>query len=111
MHCGSPSRATVLEVTTEAAQLWLDDQDLPVTPQWLSRRSRYYLFNYIPLDRTVTQIRPGVQLLNDGAAVLYPGSIYEDGHLVYWEISPDEEEDKDLPAHLVPVQPSASDEI
>lgn len=102
MHCGKPSDATVLAVTTQSAQEWLDDQELPDTPQWFSRGARYYLFNFKPLPNTVTDIRPGLQLLNDGTFVIYPGSIHEDGHTVYWEICPDCVEVADLPAWLVP---------
>jgi hypothetical protein len=40
MLCGPGSGATVLEVTTRAAQHRLDDPELPRTPRWLSRRSR-----------------------------------------------------------------------
>jgi hypothetical protein len=102
--CGKLSNATVLQVTTHSAQLWLDEQELPRTPQWLSRRSRYYLFNHVPdgLCDPVTDIRPGVRLLNDGAYAIYPGSIYDDGRLVYWEESPDWAEVADLPQWLVP---------
>jgi hypothetical protein len=104
MLCGTDSGVTVLEVTTHAAQQWLDDQELPRTPHWLSRRSRCYLFNYMPLGQTVTEVRPGLQLLNEGTFVIYPGSMYEDGRLVYWEDSPDEALIPSLPAWLVPPQ-------
>ena len=33
----------------------------------------------------------GLTLLNEGTFVIYPGSIYDDGRLVYWEDSPDED--------------------
>lgn len=102
LHCGRPSDITVLEVTTQAAQLWLDEQDLPRTPHWLSRRARYYLFNYTPLADFLTEIQPGLRLLNDGTFVIYPGSIDEDGRLVYWEDCPDCAEVADLPDWLAP---------
>ena len=104
IHCGLPSRVTVLEVASQAAQQWLDDHELPRTPQWLSRRSRCYLFKYTPLGQTFTEVRPGLQLLNEGTFVVYPGSIYDDGRLVYWEDSPDWTEVADLPAWLIPPQ-------
>lgn len=104
MHCGMPSNVTVLEVKSQSAQDWLDEQELPRTPQWLSRGARYYLFNYFHTGQSVTDVCPGLQLLNDGTFVIYPGSIYEDGRLVYWEESPDFIEPADLPAWLVPPQ-------
>jgi len=102
MHCGKASDVTVLAVTSQSAQEWLDDQELPETPQWFSRGARYYLFNYAPLRDPVTEIRPGLQLLNDGKFVIYPGSIYEDGHSVYWEVCPDCAEPADLPSWSIP---------
>lgn len=102
LHCGMPSDVTVLAVTSQSAQEWLDDQDLPPTPQWFSRGARYYLFNYAPQLDTFTEIRPGLQLLNDGTFVIYPGSIFEDGPLAYREVCPDCAELVDLPDCLAP---------
>lgn len=102
--CGKLSGVTVLEVTTHSAQIWMAEQDLPATPQWLGRRSRCYLFDYVAdaLPDPITEVRPGLRLLNDGAHVVYPGSIYDDGRLVYWEESPDWAEVADLPEWLLP---------
>jgi hypothetical protein len=102
LRCGEASGVTVLKVFTQAAQDWLDVEELPRTPQWLSRTARYYLFNYVPLPNTVTELVPGLQLLNDGGVVIYPGSIYEDGRLVYWEDCPDCTKVADLPDWLLP---------
>lgn len=104
MKCGLPSCVTVLEVTSQAAQEWLERKELPRTPRWYGRQSRCYLFNYIRLDQTFTEVRPGLQLLNEGTFVTYPGSIYADDRLVYWEDSPDTTATADLPAWLVPPQ-------
>jgi hypothetical protein len=103
--CGSPTCTTVLEVTSRSAQLWLDNQNLPCTAQWLCRRSRCYLFFGDTLAQPVTELRPGLRLLSTGAHVTLPGSIYDDGRLVYWENSPDEVVIEELPSWLVP--PSA----
>lgn len=101
--CGKLSGVTVLEVTTHSAQIWIDEQDIPFTPHWLGRRSRCYLFNYVEdVPKPITDIRPGLRLLNDGAHVIYPGSIYADGRLVYWEESADWFEVADLPKWLLP---------
>lgn len=76
---------------------------MPWTPRWLTRTSRCYLFNYVPeATDPITELRPGLRLLNDGAHVIYLGSIYDDGRLVYWEQSPDFAEPADLPDWLVP---------
>jgi hypothetical protein len=100
--CGSVSGVTVLEVTSRSAQHWLDEQDLPCTPQWLCRRSRCYLFCGPELAQPITELRRGVRLLSTGAHVTLPGSIYDDGRLVYWEASPDDFEIQDLPSWLIP---------
>jgi hypothetical protein len=102
LRCGKLSGVTVLKVSTQAAQDWLDDQELPRTPQWLGRGARYYLFKYAPLPNATTEVLPGLHLLNDDAFVIYPGSIYDDGRLVYWEDCPDCTEAADLPDWLVP---------
>jgi hypothetical protein len=100
--CGKPSGTTVLQVTSRSGQSWLDEQDLPCTPQWLCRRSRCYVFFGDALPEPVTEIRPGVRLLSTGAHVALPGSIYEDGRLVYWESSPDDDVIVELPSWLIP---------
>jgi hypothetical protein len=58
----------------------------------------------MPVGQTITEARPGLQLLNEAAFVIYPGSMYEDGRLVYWGNSPDEALIADLPQWLAPPQ-------
>lgn len=100
MLCGKQSNVTVLEVATESAQSWIYEQELLNTPHWLTRSARYYLFNYFCTGQTFTEIRAGLQLLNDGTFVIYPGSIYDDGRAVYWEDSPEFTEVAHLPEWL-----------
>lgn len=105
MLCGTVSNTTVLAVTTERAQEWLDEQDI-FTPSVWTRRARYYFFNYVPGEMIQIPLhepcgcsipRDELAILNDGEWIVYPGSMYEDGRLTYWETSPDEIEVADLP--------------
>lgn len=103
LRCGTPSKVTVLEVKSQGAQDWLDMEGiLPETPMWLTRSARYYLFSYLHTEQPITKLYWGLNLLNDGAIVTYPGSMYEDGRFVCWEESPDFIEPADLPRLLVP---------
>jgi hypothetical protein len=103
LQCGTPSNVTVLEVKSQGAQDWLDMEGmLPETPMWVTRLARYYLFKYLQTEQPTTELYWGVNLLNDGTIVTYPGSMYEDGRIVCWEESPDFTEPAGLPRLLLP---------
>ena len=86
---GSVNGTTVLGVFDEAAQDWLDDLELEITPTVWAPDARYYLFDYAKPDLLALAECPvlGARLFNDGAWIPYPGS-WVKGQLVHWEFEP-----------------------
>lgn len=86
MLCGAVSGVTVLSVTTRKAQEWLDAQEMPSAPSSWSRPARNYFYAYAdPATYAGLRLPDGIRLLGDGDYITYPGSIYADGRVAYWE--------------------------
>ena len=100
---GEINSATVLEVSSEAGQEWLDTLDVWDTPQFWTPEARYYLFRHVQTAELPppNKLLPGLRLLNDGDMIIYPGSMAH-GQLVHWEIEPYYAAPMPLPCEIWP---------
>lgn len=86
---GAMNKITVVEVSSEEAQHWMEELELEPGARIWTPESRFYLFDYVEPSvlRSVKSPVPGLRFLNDGDWIPYPGNLM-DGHLVHWEHDP-----------------------